>query len=99
MKTYETLADALNDLKNRGYECDFQLQSDCLYCSDLDMRLYEEEFNVDEVYRFEGDSDPEDTIVVYALTSPTGVKGTIVDDCKVSTANSSLEIKWMLKIT
>ena len=51
MKNYESLADALADLRKRGYEADFETQSPCLYCSDLDLRLIEEEFHVDEVYR------------------------------------------------
>ena len=52
MKNYESLVDAMDDLRKRGYEADFEPQSDCLYCSNLDLRLNEEEFNVDEVYRF-----------------------------------------------
>jgi hypothetical protein len=97
MKNYDTLAEALNDLKKRGYDADFEMQSNCLYCSDLDLRLYEEEFNVDEVYRFEGDSNPGDSAVVYALTSPTGVKGIIMDGYGASSNNISFEIAMKLK--
>lgn len=79
MKNYESLVDALADLKKRGYEADFATTSDCLYCSDLDIRLNPEEFAVDEVYRFEGDSNPDDNSVLYAITSHTGVKGILVD--------------------
>jgi hypothetical protein len=79
MKSYDSLVDALNDLRNRGYESDFTTQSVCLYCGDLDLRLNPEEFNVDEVYRFEGDSNPSDSSIVYAISSSTGLKGTLVD--------------------
>ena len=79
MKNYESLVDALNDLRKRGQDADFELQLNCLYCNDLDVRLYEEEFHIDEVYRFKGDPKPGDNAVVYALTSPSGVKGTIVN--------------------
>jgi hypothetical protein len=79
MKSYNSLAEALDDLKKRGYEADFETQSNCLYCSELDLRLNEEEFHIDEVYHFEGQSNPVDNSVVYAFTSPTGVRGTIVD--------------------
>ena len=89
MKNYESLVDALYDLRKRGYEADFEPQSNCLYCSNLDLRLNEEEFHVDEVYQFEGDSNPVDNAVVYALTSPTGVKGTIVDGYGASSDNTS----------
>jgi hypothetical protein len=79
MKAYESLIEALGDLRKRGYEADFEQQSNCLYCRELDMRLAEEEFHMDEVYRFEGNSNSDGNAVVYALTSPTGVKGTIID--------------------
>lgn len=79
MKSYESLVDALDDLKKRGYEADFETQTACLYCSDLDLRLNPEEFNVDEVYRFEGDSNPDDSAVLYAISSSTGVKGILID--------------------
>jgi hypothetical protein len=91
MKSYDTLVEALDDLKKRGYDADFEMQSNCLYCSNLDLRLNEEEFSVDEVYRFEGDSNPDDNAIVYALTSPTGVKGTIVDGYGASADNISFE--------
>ena len=88
MKSYQSLAEALDDLKKRGYEADFETESNSLYCSKLDLRLEEEEFHIDEVYRFEGNSNPLDNSVVYAFTSPTGVKGTIVDRLEATASNS-----------
>lgn len=79
MKSYESLVDALDDLKKRGYEADFATQTACLYCGDLDIRLDPEDFTVDEVYRFEENSNPDDNAVLYAISSSTGVKGTLVD--------------------
>jgi hypothetical protein len=79
MKNYESLVDALSDLKKRGYEANFETDTVCLYCGDLDIRLNPEAFNVDEVYRFEGDSNPDDSSIVYAISSNAGVKGTLVD--------------------
>ena len=97
MKNYESLVDALDDLRKRGYDCSFEPQSNCLYCSNLDLRLYEEEFHIDEVYRFEGNSNSDYNSVVYALTSPTGVKGTIVDGYSVSAGDTSSEIQKKLQ--
>ncbi|MBO9572701.1 MAG: phosphoribosylpyrophosphate synthetase [Chitinophagaceae bacterium] len=79
MKNYESLVDALSDLKKRGYDADFEAAPFCLYCGDLDIRFNPEEFNVDEVYRFEGDSSVDDNSIVYAITSHEGMKGTLVD--------------------
>ena len=79
MKNYESLADALNDLKERGYWADFGTDTVCLYCGELDIRLNPEEFQVDEAYRFDGDANADDSSILYAITSSTGMKGTLVD--------------------
>jgi hypothetical protein len=96
MKDYASLADALDDLRKRGYEADFETQSPCLYCSDLDLRLIEEEFNIDEVYQFEADSNPGSGAVVYAISSA-GIKGTIVDGLGASTGHFSFEMAKKLQ--
>jgi hypothetical protein len=97
MKNYESLVDALDDLKQRGYEADFATDTVCLYCGDLDLRLNPEEFNVDEVYRFEGDSSPDDNAVLYAISSSTGVKGTLVDGYGAYSENLSFEMAKKLQ--
>lgn len=79
MKAYDTLVDALNDLKSRGYTYDFNLQPDCLYCGENNMRLHPEDFEITEVYRFEGATDPDDQAIVYAIESKDGLKGTLVN--------------------
>lgn len=93
MKNYESLSEALTDLRKRGYDNDFETQSICLYCSDLDMRLDPEDFHVDEVYRFQGDSNPEGSSVIYAISSSTGVKGTLVDAYGAYSENLNFEAK------
>jgi hypothetical protein len=92
MKNYDSLVDALDDLRNRGYLADFGTQAICLYCGDLDLRLSPEEFNVDEVYRFEGDSSPDDSAVIYAISSSTGVKGTLIDGYGAYSGNLSFDM-------
>jgi hypothetical protein len=91
MRSYQSLAEALDDLRKRGYEADFEPQSNSLYCSAMDLRLEEEEFHIDEIYRFEGNPNPVDNSVVYAFTSPTGVRGTIVDRLEPSANSSGLK--------
>lgn len=99
MKNYESLVDALSDLQKRGYDADFGIDTNCLYCADLDLRLNPEEFNVDEVYRFEGDSSPDDNAVLYAISSSTGVKGTLIDGYGAYSDNMSFEMAKKLKMT
>lgn len=97
MKNYDSLVDALNDLRKRGYDADFATQTVCLYCGDLDLRLNPEEFNVDEVYRFEGDSNPDDNTILYAISSSTGVRGTLVDSYGAYAESMSFEMAGKLK--
>jgi hypothetical protein len=80
MKKYESLNDAFCDLRRKGYENDFTIPSYGLYCGDLDMRLDPEDFHVDEIDRVEDNSKRGDTIVLYAISSSVGVKGTIIED-------------------
>jgi len=97
MKNYESLADALDDLRKRGYDADFETYAFGLYCDDLDLRLIEDEFHVDEVYRFEEDANPDDAAVVYAISSVTGIKGTIVDGSGAPSGNISFEMAKKLQ--
>ena len=97
MKNYESLVDALNDLKKRGYQADFATETVCLYCGDLDIRLDPEDFHVDEVYRFEGDSNPDDNSILYAISSSTGVKGTLVDSYGASSDSLNFEMAKKLQ--
>lgn len=70
------------DLYERGYTSDFTIhtQKECLYCHEIPLSLNPEDFYIDEVYRFEGDSDPGDEMVVYAISSKKyNVKGIVVN--------------------
>ena len=78
MRSYDTVTDALTDLKKRGFTVDFNIAFDKIMCSKKEIQLVPEEFEIVEVYRFEGDTDPGDENVVYAIESKDGkVKGAI----------------------
>src|SRR5262245_10985921 len=79
MNTYDSLVDAINGLRNKGYTFEFKKEFSALYCRELDLNIEPEEFNVDESYRFEGDSSTDDNSVVYAISSTHGVKGLLID--------------------
>jgi len=97
MKNYESLVDALKDLKARGYTQYFEMEYSCIYCGLLDLRLNPEEFTVDEVYRFEDDSNPDDGSVLYVISSTAGVKGTLVDAYGVYADNMSFDMAMRLE--
>ena len=72
MKNYDTVTDAVKGLKERGYTVDFNVAFDKLICSDNKICLQPDEFEIIEVHRFEGDSNPDDEDVVYAVKSKDG---------------------------
>ena len=76
MEAYDTVVEALNGLKERGYTTNFNIAFDKLICSEKKHVLNPDEFEITEVYRFEGDTNPGDEDVVYAVESKKGdIKG------------------------
>lgn len=82
MFTYDTVSEAVNGLKNRGFTMDFNLNENCLICHGD--RLSAADFHISEVYRFEGNTDPSDEAIVYGIESNTGLKGVLVNGYGIS---------------
>ena len=77
MYAYDTVSDAVRGLKARGFNTDFNLEDNCLICHEDKFDV--NDFEIVEVYRFEGASDPADEAVVYAIESNKGQKGVLVN--------------------
>lgn len=79
MKTYSTLSEAINDLTKKGYTFNFNIQHDCIWCSENNMQLQPLAFEIDQVYRFQEMSDVDNESILYAISSPqNNVKGLLV---------------------
>ncbi len=79
MIAYDTLSQAVNGLKERGFNIDFNLSFDCITCHETPVNLLPTEFEIVEVHRFEGMTNPSDSSVVYAIESKHGQKGVLVN--------------------
>jgi len=80
MSYYETVTQALSELAKRGYTHNFNLSGSYLSATGHEANLSPDDFDIDEVHRFEGDTDPGDEMVVYAISSgPRGIKGVLVN--------------------
>ena len=93
---YDTLSAAISGLKDRGYTLDFNLSKDQLHCKDPDLNLSIEHFQIDEFHRFEGDSNPDDMSIIYAISSLEGHKGVLVS--AFGTYADSVSAAMLLKL-
>jgi len=80
MRTYTTLTGTMNELRKEGYTEDFNLQQNCLECRDGEFKVFADEFIVDKYFRFEGESNPSDSAILYAISSNSKkLKGLLVN--------------------
>ena len=102
MKTnysYDSIVDAINGLKQRGYTIDFNIAFDKILCSENKYCLYPADFEITEMHRFEGNSDPSDQDVIYAVESGDGIlKGTITSAFGMYADAASTEMLSKLSI-
>ncbi|MGV3527450.1 MAG: phosphoribosylpyrophosphate synthetase [Flavisolibacter sp.] len=78
-KAFGTVSQTIEALKKEGYTLDFNLQQSCIACHQTQKILSPDDFEIDEIFRFEGESNPDDEAVVYAISSLTfGVKGVLL---------------------
>jgi hypothetical protein len=73
---YATVSEAIENLRSQGFTIDFSLEKDGIATDTA--RLNADEFEIVDVYRYEGNSDPADEAVVYAIESKSGLKGVLV---------------------
>lgn len=96
MITYDTVSEAVNGLKGRGFDVDFNLMENCLVCHSDKFDV--DDFEIVEVYRFEGNTDPSDEAIVYAIESVNGMKGILVNGYGISAEGMSAEMAKKLSI-
>lgn len=98
MHYYETVTQAVSGLAERGYKVNLNLSSDRLTADGHAIGLNPNEFNIDEIHRFEGDTDPGDEMVVYAISAESiGMKGVLVNAFGVYSDQISDELMAKLK--
>ncbi|QES87908.1 phosphoribosylpyrophosphate synthetase [Rhizosphaericola mali] len=96
---YNNLVDALNDLKARGFDLDFNLAFDKIKCVENEICLAPSQFEIVETYRFEGASNPDDSSILYAITSNDGtMKGTLISAYGVY-SDESIDTSIIEKLT
>jgi len=96
MYAYDTITEAVADLKKRGYIHDFNISNNRLTSDNLNAHYGHDDFEIKEVYRFEGPSDPADEAVVFAIEAPSGALGILVDGYGASAGDENIEFLQQL---
>lgn len=73
-----TLKGVLDELKERGQDNEFRMADDLLTLDDV--RMYKpEELKIVKTYRFEGDSNPDDSSILYLIETVDDKTGFVID--------------------
>ena len=75
----KTVVEIIETFKGEGYIYEFCIKDGALYCNSTDRSYKPAELMIDKSERYEGDSDPSDNTIVYALASGDGSKGILID--------------------
>ena len=76
-------------LKQQGFTEDLNLNG--AYLTAGENKYPAAQFEIVDLYRYEGPSDPADEAIVYALASASGIKGIMVSGYGASTDEASTE--------
>jgi len=86
---YATVTEAIEALRKQGFTLDFNLKESQFIVGD--QAYTANEFEIVDVYRYEGPSDPGDEATVYALANKSGLKGVLVSGYGASSDEASEE--------
>jgi len=80
MKEYRTpMTEQLAALEKTGYKTQFKFEDGVLKDRGSQKNYQAQELVINEEFRFEGESNPSDMSILYAIETKDGTKGTIVD--------------------
>ena len=89
---------ALNYLNTQGFKTQFKVNEQALFSTTTQKKYTSDEVIVVHIYRFEGESDPDDNEIIFAIITKDGEKGTLVDayglynDANISNFMKSVKI-------
>lgn len=75
----KTLSSCLNSLLATGYETQFKATKEGLKSLTTEKVYQPAEIKIKNFYRFEGESDPADNSILYAIETNSGERGTLTD--------------------
>ena len=88
---YASVLKALEELKAMDFTIDFNLQEEAIYNNPNNYEIL-------HIYRYEGDSNPDDEAIVYGIKSNTGEKGVFVAGFSANSESKAAQVLNELSI-
>ncbi|MBC5842817.1 MAG: hypothetical protein K2Y30_17120 [Flavobacteriaceae bacterium] len=82
---YATVSKALDELNEKGFTFDFNLHEE-------EILKNPENFEIKYIYRYEGNSNPDDESIVYGIQSKSGKKGVFVAGFSANSVTEATQI-------
>ncbi len=88
---YASVIKALEELKFKGFTVDFNLLEE-------DIMHHPDNYEIQHIYRYEGESNPDDEAIVYGIKSNTGEKGVFVAGFSANSESEAAKVLHELSI-
>lgn len=88
---YASVLKALEELKTMGFTTDFNLMEE-------DIQSHPEHYEILHIYRYEGESNPDDEAIVYGIKSNAGEKGVFVAGFSANSESEAAKVLQELSI-
>lgn len=92
-----TLSEVIGLLRQKGYEENFEMGNEGFTAKISGLVLSPENIKIRKVFRFEGESNPGDMSVLYAMETDKGVKGILIDAYGTYAGNENGALAEFLK--
>lgn len=87
---YATVSKALEELKEKGFTYDFNLHEE-------DIVKNPNHYQIVHIYRYEGNSNPDDEAIVYGITTKSGENGVFVSGFAANSVSDAAQV--LIKLT
>ena len=77
-RNFDTLTEAMNALIKEGFTDDFKAEEKCIRALYAKKEYQPEDLTIVYTFRFEGMTNPEDQMELFAIVANDGLKGTLV---------------------
>lgn len=79
MQTPNTLSEASKHLAEEGFQNEFEFNNNSFKLKGEDSSYHADQLEIVKHYRFEGDANPSDMSVIYAIETDDNKKGVFID--------------------